>query len=86
MEMSSDFTRVDVELDDVAASGQGRRRRRFAEFIERYRGETSRESRVKTSNATHSHPRRSFMRDLVSSDLFSSVYEDARERVEKRHI
>ena len=83
MEMSSDFTRVDVELDDVVASASAAATATLAEFIERYRGETSRESRVKTSNATHSHPRRSFMRDLVSSDLFSSVYEDARERVEE---
>ena len=83
MEMSSDFTRVDVELDDVVASASAATTATLAEFIERYRGETSRESRVKTSNATHSHPRRSFMRDLVSSDLFSSVYEDARERVEE---
>ena len=83
MEMSSDFTRVDVELDDVVASASAATTATLAEFIERYRGGTSRESRVKTSNATHSHPRRSFMRDLVSSNLFSSVYEDARERVEE---
>lgn len=83
MEVSSDFTRVDVALDDVVASASMATTTTLAEFIERRRGESARESRVKT--ATSTQPRRSFIRDVLlsSPDLASSVYEEATESMEE---
>jgi len=82
MEVSSDFTRVDVALDEVVASASMATTTTLAEFMERRRGDSARESRVKTATATQ--PRRSFIRDvLLSSDLASSVYEEATESMEE---
>lgn len=85
MEVSSDFTRVDVALEDVVASASMATTTTLAEFFERRRGELARESRVKTAtSSTPPPPRRSFIRDVLlsSSDLASSVYEEATESME----